>query len=241
MVTATQEPPQEKEPPERIGVVDDSVDNAEVLSLELETAHFKPEVFGEEHSLPYREVDHLVDEIVEGGVDLVICDHRLETYEFAKFSGAELAARLYEMGIPALLLSQYLDGVGSDELRSFRDRLPVVLRRSNVSFSDRESALEVFEKCFREIEGEPSRDRRGYRTIIQILEIGPNIVDVVVPQWDDQKKITIPKEDIISDVEDIKDGMMLFADVNLLANDESELFFRNFEGAPDPSPLDELS
>jgi len=229
------------EHPQEIGVIDDSEEGADMLSLELKTAQFEPHVIGAESDLPYRNIDDLIEEIGDEGIDFVICDYRLDHYDFARFNGAELAVRLYEEGIPTLLLSEYLEEANNMKLRTLRDRIPVVLPRSRVSFSDRDSALEVFNQCLRDIGGTPPPSRRPYRTVIQVLDIDQNSIDVVIPQWDEQQDVSLLEEDVTSSVGPVSPGDMLFAEVNLLADEKDELFFRNFETAPDPSLPDELA
>src|SRR4051812_6757559 len=87
-----------------IAIVDDNTQAAEAVSYAVEDAGFKPWRFPGKGGT----VENAVAKIKENA-EAAICDHRLSTLGFANFDGAELAARLIDENIPAVILSQFVD------------------------------------------------------------------------------------------------------------------------------------
>lgn len=88
-----------------IAIVDDDKELAETTAWDVEDAGYKPLLFFEGD---FKNVNELASRIISEAQGAV-CDHRLMNSGLANFYGAELVATLYDLKIPSLLITQYID------------------------------------------------------------------------------------------------------------------------------------
>ncbi|GHB67756.1 hypothetical protein GCM10010331_64610 [Streptomyces xanthochromogenes] len=86
----------------------------------------------------------------------------------------------------------------------------------------------------------PAPERVGYRTVVRVLRVdrigAEPIVEVIVVAWDPVDAVILPADMITSCVGMTVDelpGKRFMARVNIHARSSEELFFENFEMAPD--------
>jgi hypothetical protein len=181
----------------------------------------------------------MIAEIEAQDPRFVICDHRLQPKQMAQFFGVDLVRQLIGRGRPAMLLTMY----GSSdrlELRQSRPEVPVIVARDDF---DPSQVGAYFEVCQREIEQNPVEGRRPYRSLIRIDGVSsdePVQLDAVVPGWRPDHAVPILLDSIDSSIRSqVAEGCYLLGDVNVGAESEEELFFRNVnEIAPAPKEID---
>src|SRR4051812_37107283 len=74
---------------------------------------------------PFPTLESLVEAVVVGH-DAAICDHELNSRNYALCSGAEAVGRLYDRRFPAVLVTQWGDAE-IDQMRQYRRKIPVLL------------------------------------------------------------------------------------------------------------------
>ena len=214
-------------------VIDDDQTQAEVTSELIQDAGFKPAIFGNGSS----DLGGIITTVMNGA-DAAVCDHRLAERWAVPFNGAQLAARLMDTGVPAILVSQYL-GVDIDvSIRKWRSALPVVLRRTEATSDRIRAGLEF---CLRELAGDISPQRKARRALIRVVASGQGadepVVDCFIPQWKPDVAVRFPLSLIARELwPQVKSQARLLANVNIGATNSDELFLRDFEVAP---PIDE--
>lgn len=217
---------------QRVAVVDDDPSQAEVMSELLRDAGYEPVI------LPHRfdRVEELVGEIRQRA-GAAICDHRLQPRGFARFYGAEAVAALTKECIPSLLVTQYI--IDADvSIRLWRQYVPVLLPRDDAN-PDR--IIQGINECVQEIRGEFLSSRRPWRALIQVDEVsqesGERVVDAHVPSWNPHQAVRFPAALIPPPLQsNLARGVCLFAKVNIGASRAEDLYFFDFESAPNPDP-----
>ena len=116
-------------------------------------------------------------------------------------------------------------------LREQRDRLPVVLGRDDFRIENIQSYLEI---CRNEVNDTPIRSRLPHRVIIRVDEVrrdlGPPRIDAVISSWSPDHAVSIPAACISEEIiEKLCEGTYLLGDVNIGAESEEELFFKNID------------
>ena len=222
----------------KVAVVDDDFQSREGFRFMLEDGGYEPFlVDGSHHS-----VSDLADFISERA-DAALCDHRLRHGGMADFDGAELVYQLQMRKCPAILISQYLHVDAATTVRSFRSLIPVAVTRADF---EHENLAFLFEQAVAEIEGNRSKERTAHRSLVYISAISgegtSKVADVFVVSWSPQDAVRIPYEVILRDIPDseIKEGSSFLVDINIGAEDSDELYFSNFEIAPEPDQNDGL-
>lgn len=221
---------------EQVKIIDDQRDGAELLSYQVEDAGFKPIIV----NCPAPPLDQLQSLIEERTA--FIFDHLLSHGKCAPYVGAEAAALMYSLHVPALLVTTYsMDAdVG---IRRWRANIPVLLDRDNV---DQDTLNEAFLKCLRELrDGRPS-SRRAQPAIVRVerisYETDDQVLDVIVGTWNPRKAVRLPRSLLPTTLSSSLDlGSRFIADVNISAETGDELFFENFREAPEPDPNDGLA
>jgi len=214
----------------RIAIIDDNYDARRLASIEVRDAgydYFFPDSVPQEVS----DMAYLIKQNASGA----LCDHRLAFGSYASFQGAELVAFLYDIGFPALLVTQYSEIDADVSIRKWRKKIPTLISREEMSA---ESIKIGFEKCLSELRGTKNTERIAHRTLLRVTgreyESGEEVVDVVIPGWNPQKAVRFPLSLINSDIRDkVQLECRLFAHINIGANDSEDLFFENFEIAPE--------
>jgi CheY-like chemotaxis protein len=221
----------------RVAVVDDDPSQADVMGELIRDAGYEPIILGPR----FERVEDLVGKVRESA-DAAICDHRLRPRGYARFDGAEAVASLVDMRIPSLLVTQYFDIDADVSIRLWRHRVPVLLSRDD---ADPDRIVQGFGDCVREIRGEHLLGRRPWRTLIQVDEVadesGERVVDAHIPSWNPHQAVRFPAALIPPPLQaHLAPGAFFFARVNIGAERAADLYFSDFESAPDPEPEDVL-
>ncbi len=223
---------------ETIAVVNDDPDEAQSLGISIKTYGSSSVLF----TSGFDNVDSFVNMIREKASG-VLCDHRLSVRTDAKFSGAEAVAKCFGLKIPAILVSEYLNEDIYTTIRLFRRKVPVVIHRDNVT---KQSIVEGFDNCLKEINNICPSYRKPRRAFVQIHRLtedsGIKIVEAFVPQWNPLKAVCFPSS-LLGDLDndDVKSDTLFIANVNIGSRSADELFFDNFELAPEPDDNDGLA
>lgn len=221
-----------------IAIVDDNMQNAEALSVNVETCGSKAITFVEDFS----DLDALIKKVMEKS-NGVLCDHRLGYGTPATFSGAKAVASWYDHQFPAILVSEYTDLDMYTTIRKYRRKIPVAIPRDTIS---KKNLIEGFIICLNEIKNHLPPYRKPRRALVRIVgtsvDSNIDIVEAFIPQWNLHKAVRFPLS-LFGNVkkDDIKPNMLFIADINIGARDTQELFFENFELAPEPDPNDGLA
>jgi hypothetical protein len=222
-----------------IAIIDDDTKQSKAISWEVEYAGYKTFLLDEGHFYNVNELVSLITNKAEGAV----CDHRLSNSGFANFYGAELVAALYDLQFPSLLITQYTEMDTSFSIRKWRHKIPVLLSRDEANAS---SIAKGIEDCISEFCGRVLSTRKPYRTIVRIINIDEEshelVLDAFVPGWNPHKAVRFPASLVPEDIrEALKPNVRLFAQVNIGAETSDDLYFKNFELAPEPDKNDGLA
>ncbi len=224
----------------KIAIVDDDRREAEVAELEVEDAGFEPFIV---EGGPFQRVEDLTD-LISLNAQAAICDHRLAHSGFANFTGARLVAHLYDLYIPAVLISQYADMDNGISIRACRDKIPVLLSRDE---TDATSIARGIEYCVNELRGQVANTRKPHRTLLRIVDLGreagEKVIDVIIPSWNPHRAVRLPAMLLPKSISrsHLKRGERLFAKINIGAEKASELYFKDFEVAMEPDDDDGLA
>lgn len=220
----------------RVAVVDDDLDTAEMLVETLELAGFDSfHVKAEQPS-----VESLVQQIAQDA-DAAVCDHRLSHHGFASFTGSELGAALTRAGVPTVVVTEFLEQE-SVSIRTYREALPVVLRRTDTR--DRQVVSDALHASQRELQGNKTRDRRTERTLMLVKYRDPDAkwIDVAVIGWTQADTVPIALELVPEPMRpSMQEGAWFSVESNLNAPGTGELYFRNFQPSAPPDPNDGLA
>jgi CheY-like chemotaxis protein len=218
----------------RLAIVDDDPDTAEITSWQVQDAGYEPVVFPGRAVADPEELTSWVSLSAEGA----ICDHRLMARGFANFFGARVVSELFgEQHVPAILVTQYVDMDQDVSIRRWRRNIPVLLSRDE---ANAETIRHGIEMCMAELNGNIPSSRKPYRTLVYVDALGDEsnepIMDVIIPSWNNHHAVRLPQTLVPAEMQDnIRAGTWLFADVNIGARESQDLFFTDFEPAPEPS------
>jgi hypothetical protein len=102
-----------------------------------------------------------------------------------------------------------------------------------------------FEICRSEFKNKIPSFRKPYRAMVRVVELGTDsgvsFVEAFVPQWNPQKAVRFPACLLGKLEEIVKPDMLFIAKINIGARNAEELFFEEFEIAPEPDPNDGLA
>lgn len=204
----------------KIAIVDDNENMRETLRDELEYA----EIEAEPLAGPFPTLGDLVS-TVTGRANAAVCDHHLIA-NYASCDGAEAVASLYKHRLPAVLVTTY--GIANlHEIRLYRRQIPVLLTPDE---ANPDSLMRGWEVCRREFNGEYVPSRRPWQTMVQIEDVDGDTVYAILPSWNSNEVIKLPKEMINQNLhEHVNPGERFFAQVNKGAERQSELYFEEFE------------
>jgi CheY-like chemotaxis protein len=225
---------------QRVAVVDDDIEQAEVMSLWLEEANFQPIIIRTDR--PFEQPQDVV-ELIRAQAEGAVCDHRLTHHRFSAFNGAELSASLYDSRIPSILTTQYVDMDVDVSIRKWRHKIPVLLSRDA---TDADSIrLGLLESSY-EISGQVSAGRKPHKSLIRVTDLVQEseapVLDVIIPSWNPLRAVRFPLSLIPVELQQsVSAGTRLFASVNIGAEDSQDLYFDGFELAPEPDPNNGLA
>jgi hypothetical protein len=224
------------------------------LSLpDIQTIAIVDNIHSSERDLPYWEAEiagfktisvptdlESLEEVVafiQAHAQAAICTHRLASQGHSGFYGAELVAALYDLKIPALLVTQYTDIDIHTTIRRWRDKIPVVLHLRDLSF---ETITEHLQTCRDELRGIIPESRKPYRVMLNIVDVqevaGEKVIDVTVGRWDHYQVVRFPISLVPPELHThMQPEVWLFADVNIKAEYHDQLYFRSIALAPTPA------
>ena len=221
---------------EVVKIIDDDEDSALPSKYLVEDLGYEAELIT---NGSYHSVEELTQKILSDTRKIaVLCDNRLTHGAFANFDGSALVASLYGHKIPSILLTQFSSIDIDTSIRRYRRWMPVMLARSDASMT---SVADGLEFCFRELEGFISHSRMPHRTLIEAVGCSTDgkeaVLDAFVPGWDPETAVRFPLS-LIQD-EDTRYRTIatvqadqiayLFAEVNIGATRQEDLFFDKFE------------
>jgi hypothetical protein len=218
-----------------VAVVDDDDLQRDLIAAMLADQGLKPyPVIG-----PIQSVPRLVTRILRYAGS-AICDHRLNDHAFARFSGAEATAALVERGIPAILLTQFLSIDNDVSVRLWREHIPVALRRDQAP--DGSVLVAALERAGHELDNPDALRRTTQRCLLRVRAVtteGHNkVLDVSIAGWKPDVAVRLPLALLPTPLRrDVEKGALFVAEVNTDAEDQAELFFRNFAKAPPSAGL----
>lgn len=224
----------------KIVIIDDEKSFAETVAWEVEDAGYEPILIVEGF---FNDIDDLVLQIPKDTYG-VLCDHRLGKSGLANFYGSDLVAALYDQKIPALLGTQFYDMDSDVSIRKCRHKIPVLLKKDKVDSSSIKAGMEI---CLLEFDGNVASDRKPYRNIVRLVdanqESGEEVLDVIISGWNPHKAVRLPLSLIHEWILEFqpKIGTRLIANVNTGAENPEDLYFTNFEIAPEPEEIDGIS
>jgi hypothetical protein len=85
------------------------------------------------------------------------------------------------------------------------------------------------------IGGQIANTRKPHRTLLRIEDVGRESIDVIIPGWNPHRAVRLPKSLIPESFweSQLKIGEHLFAQINIGAEKASDLYFKDFEVAPE--------
>jgi FixJ family two-component response regulator len=209
-----------------IAIIDDDPDSRATYAASARIAGFNPYCCEQR----FRRVEEVLDEANGHRARFALCDHRLTEGHYARFTGAEIVARFYDAGIPAVLVTSYLRSDVETTIRPFRRRIPRLL--SGISPDSLRAALEA---CKEEVvDHEIPMERRGCRAVLSVKELSPRgnetVVRVRITQWSTTDLAGFPLSMVPDEIRtQVKVGAFLFATVNTGAVSADDLFFEDFQ------------
>ena len=228
----------------KVAIVDDKQSQARTVARVVEDAGMIPLIITEGQGEFTRPQD-LMELVVSQDCAAVVCDHRLTERPFASFFGAEFVARSFRMKIPGVLLSTYASEDARTTIRLHRADIPSVVRWETL---DPEPLRDGLLRCLDEIGGWVEPEREPWRVMVRVSrvtqEASGKTVWAVMHTLDPDREVQFPHaliEDLhISSLLRIgfEGEMRLFADVNVECLDEDDLFFKEFELAPEPDEFE---
>ncbi len=162
--------------------------------------------------------------------DAFIFDHQLKQSGYALFNGAEAVAELYKRNRPSMLCTTWTNA-DIDSIRLYRRYIPSLIHSDEIN-PDR--IAEELEICINEFKSQFRPSREPIKTLVRIEAVDndqtPKMVYAVVPGWNAKEAIRFPLKLVPQCIRnDIKADVRLWAQVNLGAEDHTELFLDSFE------------
>lgn len=203
-----------------VAIIDDDEIKRDTFCDEVELVNWKAMPL----SGPFSTIPSLI-EMVVGRANVAVCDHHL-VRNYAPFNGAQTVAALYNRKFPAVLVTKY-EKAQMDDIRAFRRGIPVLLTPTE---ADPDTLARAWETCRDEFEGRYNSARKPWRTMIFVDDVSENDVWALLPGWNSEEIIRFPRSVIPSHMSHkVERGTRLFAQVNKGAEDQSELYFQDFE------------
>ncbi len=210
---------------QRVAVIDDDKQARDAMAESIVDANLQPVIQQEcLHSLA-----DLIGKL-KIDADAAICDHRLKPRNYASFQGAEAVAELYRIHFPALLITAW-STEDIDNIRPYRREIPVMIRSGGL---EPRIIREGIVQCLNEFENTYIRERQPQRVLLRIEDVDSSFIYIIVPSWDSNTGLRLPRSIIPTHLGDIKPGMRLFSEVNIGASKNEDLYFDRFEIAEEP-------
>lgn len=208
-----------------VGIVDDDEGARESYELLLQDAHVDPSC----EAGPLGTLTDFVSK-AKHQMDAVLCDHHLRIHNYSTFDGAQLAAALYVINVPAVLCTRWEDA-DLDLIRPYRDRVPALLQLEELN---PDSFVDALGLTVRELQGDFSEERQPWRTQVHIADVGADeqkeFFYVDLPGWTSEKVIRLRKAILPPElIDQLEIDARWHAKVNIGAEDPSELYFCDWE------------
>jgi len=210
---------------QRVAVIDDDKQARDAIAESIADADLQPVIQQER-------LNSLADLIgkLKIDADAAICDHRLKPRNYASFQGAEAIAELYRIHFPALLITAW-STEDIDNIRPYRREIPVMIRSGGL---EPRIIREGIVQCLNEFRNTYVKERQPRRVLLRIEEVDSSFVYIIVPSWDSNTGLKLPRSIIPKHLGDIKPGMRLYSEVNIGASKNEDLYFNQFEIAEEP-------
>ena len=207
---------------ENIAIIDDKPLARESMSDIISDADFKPYIVDKK----LNSVDELFIVLTKTS-QAAIFDHHLSIANYANFNGAEAVSSLYIKKIPALLVTAYSKS-DIDSIRLYRRQIPLIYNSRDFISENIENGIRV---CIEEFKENYSADRKSWKTLFRIedLDTQREFAFIIIPSWDSKQTIRLPFE-IFGNLKDyINIGERFYAQVNIGAEKQEDLFFTDIE------------
>jgi hypothetical protein len=209
----------------RVGVVDDSEDTRDTISDELHDAQVQPAPFDG----PFGSLNELID-TVTAAADAVVCDHHLTPRNYAPCTGAEAVANWYANRFPAVLVTRY-EKAEIEGIRKFRRNIPSLIPSDE---ANPDTIVKGLETCIEEFNGRFIPPRKPWTNMFRVDDIdetsNPQQVYVVVPGWESKEAIKLTLDMFPEALrEHVKPNERFYAEINLGAETQEDLYFENIE------------
>ena len=224
----------------QVAVIDDDADYALSTAGIVEEASLVPSIISEAEA-GFKRPHQLLNFVQASDCTAVICDHRLSPKGLASFTGAEFVANAFDNSLPAVLLSTFAAIDGDTTIKLHRARIPSLITREDL---DPHKIMDGLQRSESELAGNVTPERRPWRTLVRIESVSKKVeapaADAIVHTWKPLQAVRFPLE--VIEEESIRQFLMdndswpvrLFAEVNVGCNEANDLFFQNFEWAPEP-------
>lgn len=210
---------------QRVAVIDDDKQARDAMAESIVDADLQPVIQQER----LNSLEDLIGNL-EGGADAAICDHRLKPRNYASFQGAEAVAELYRMHFPALLITAW-STEDIDNIRPYRREIPILVRSGGLEPQIIRDGIVV---CLNEFENNYLKERKPHRILIRIEDVDSSFIYIIIPSWDSNTGLRLPRSIIPTHFGEIMPGMRLFSEVNIGASKNEDLYFSQFEMAEEP-------
>ena len=159
-----------------------------------------------------------------------ICDHHLTPNGYSIVNGVYIVARWYELKFPSILCTKVDNTI--DQIRPLRRQVPVLFE--DVSELTPDTLVKGLETCIGEFEGHFSTTRRGWRTLVRVVDVDTvsavRALYVVVPAWDSRRELRLLFDELPDTIRDVVSKQeRLHAVVNIGAEYSNDLYFDEWE------------
>ena len=220
-----------KQPFHRVAYVDDDEDERETFKLLLEEEGIEDPIAPPGS---FTSIDDLVERLLVLQVDGVVCDHRLTKNGFAYFTGAEAVQHLMQASLPAILVTSFKMDIDND-ICMFRRDIPALLSRDRAR--EPGCLTQALLSARHELAGHRESSRLPTRTLVHVVkrtsESGKDVVDAFLPAWNPEQAVRFPVDVAGKMALLLQEDKMFFAQVNIGAEHDRDLFFFDFEEAPE--------
>jgi len=203
-----------------VAVLDDSEDVRAAISEKLADDDYQPVSL----TGPLATLDQLV-QLLPSQAQAAVCDYQLSTHgNYATFNGAQFVSRCYQQrSLPCVLRTSYVTSK-AEHIRVYRRYIPALIQPSEAT-SD--AMAHGWETCLSEWHDRYRPGRKPWRTLVRIeeREEKEKRIYVVVPAWNPDEKICLLDSNLGSALPRAMAGARLFAQVNIGAESQEELYF----------------
>jgi hypothetical protein len=210
-----------------VAIIDDQADVREVYSYRVENAELTP--VPQDGPLGNSVLAYLERSGVATSTDAGLCDFKLNGTAYATFSGAELAAALYQRNFPVLLCTRW-EKISLPEIAPFRRWIPSLMTPSDLN---EESLIKGIGESIYELDGNFRPNRRPWRTQVHFLQAEDeynSMYSAEIPGWELDEVVKIRLIDLPDTVRSrVVPDFRCYAHVNLGAEAFEDLYWSDWE------------